>query len=89
MKMYLVCRYVDKLGNMDYGVNDANYLVGLFDSEEKANTAMQKAVTLAKETDFEDEYYRQETAIHIIPVETDKFYEEKEQIFLGGGFYVE
>lgn len=89
MTMYLVKAYVDCLAHHEYGVNDSYYVVGLFDSEEKANEAMQKAEAHARETDYEDQYDRQSTAIEIIPIEVNKMYEDKEQIYLGGSLYVE
>ena len=89
MLMYLVRAYVDCLAHKEYGVHDSYYAIGLFDSEEKANEAIRKAEAHARETDYEDQYDRKETTIDIIPIEVNKMYEDKEQIYLGGGFYVE
>ena len=89
MTMYLVRAYVDCLAHAEYGVHDSYYAVGLFDSEEKANEAMLKAEAHARETDYVDQYDRQETVVDIIQIEVNKMYEGKEQIYLGGGVYVE
>lgn len=89
MTMYLVRAYVDCLAKRAYGVHDSYYAVGLFDSEEKAKEAMQKAEANARETDYEDQYDRQFTTIDIIPIEVNKVYEGKEQVYLGGGVYLE
>ena len=87
--MYLVRRYEDCLAPGNWGVCDSYYMVGLFDSEEKAKEAAEKAEALAKETDFEDQYDRCITQIDIIPIEVNKEFNPDEAIYLGGGSYLE
>lgn len=87
--MYLVRRYVNELPQGAYGVDNSYYIVGLFDSEEKAKAAMKKAVGQARETDFDEQYECHITTIDIIPIEVNKAYKEDDQIYYGGGFYVE
>lgn len=89
MKMYLVRRYEDSLPEREYGVSDGYYAVGLFDSEEKANEAKEKAIALAKTTDYKDEYGCITTEIDILTIELNKTYKQDDQIYLGGGFYIE
>lgn len=89
MQMYLVRRYVDEKPYGAYGVCDSFYIVGLFDSEEKAHAAREKAIALAKETDYEEQYSREATEIDIISIEVNKTYENDEQIYLGGSCYIE
>ena len=89
MTMYLVRRYVDEHTPGEYGVCDSYYAVGLFDSEEKANEAVAKAEALAMETDYEEQYSRCKTVVDILVIETNKMYEADDQIYLGGGFYME
>lgn len=87
--MYLVRRYTDCLMPDDWGVCDSYYLVGLFDTEEKAKVAAERAEALAKEADYEDQYDRCVTQIDIIPIEVNKEFNHDEQIYLGGGSYIE
>ena len=86
MTMYLVRVYVDCRDPMYYGVNDKYYAIGLFDSEEKANE-VKKAKLHVMETCYEDKY--DIPIIDIIPIEVNKVYNAKEQIYLGGGCYIE
>lgn len=89
MTMYLVHRNVDCLGPLADGVCESNYIVGIFDSEEKANAAKNKEIALAKEVDYEDQYDRHKTIVSIIPMEINKEYEgDDDQIYVGGGFYI-
>ena len=87
--MYLVRRYTDEHTPGEYGVCDSYYAVGLFDSKEKANAVMKRAEALAMETDYEEQYARCKTVIDIIEIEVNKAYEVDDQIYLGGGFYLE
>lgn len=82
MKMYLVRCYVDNLEPEDYGVNDAYYAIGLFSSEELAYSVMETEKAALPTDD-------NTTEIDIIPIEVDKIYDNKTQIYLGGGFYIE
>ena len=89
MTMYLVRRYVDEHTPGEYGVCDSYYAVGLFDSEEKAKEAAEKAEALARETDYEEQYSRCSTVVDILAIETNKMYKADDQMYLGGGFYME
>lgn len=89
MIMYLVKRYEDALAPMEYGVANANYIVGLFSTYEDACKAVEKTMQNAKELDYCDEYGRRETDAVIYPIEVNKYYEESEQEYIGGGFYIE
>lgn len=89
MKMYLVRCYVDELPDNCYGVSDSYYLVGLFADEATANAVKEKVEAEAKLIDYNEEYDCHNTLVEIIEIEVDKVYEGKEQIFLGGGHYVE
>ena len=88
MTMYLVIRNVDSLGPLDDGICEENHIVGIFDSEGKANTAMEREVAYAKEVDYEDQYDRHATTITIIPIEVNKAYEHDDQIYVSGGFFI-
>lgn len=81
MRMFLVRRYVDNFTG-SWGIDDAYYAIGLFSSEELAYSVMQTEKALLPTDD-------DTTEIDIIPIEVDKIYEENEQIYLGGGFYIE
>lgn len=89
MKLYLVRSFVDYLAPCEYGVNDSNYLVGVFTDETIANTVKEKAEAEAKLYDFEEQFDKHATEIDIVVIETDKIYDLNEQIYLGGGFYIE
>lgn len=89
MKMYLVRRYVDEKPDGEYGVCDSNYLVGLFTDEAVANAVKEKAEAEAKLIDFNEQYDCHKTEIDIIEIEVNRIYEAEEQIYLGGGFYIE
>lgn len=82
MKMYLVRRYVDGHQPGDYGVDDAYYAIGLFSSEELAYSVMETEKAALPTGD-------DTTEIDILPIEVDKIYEGGDQIYLGGGFYIE
>lgn len=89
MEMYLVKSNVDTLAPKEFGVSESNHVIGLFSDESMANAAKEKEIEKAKLTDYEDEYSRYSTTIEVIPIEVDKIYDKQDQIFLGGGFYIE
>lgn len=82
MKMYLVRRYVDGMSERSWGVDDAYYAIGLFSSEELAYSVMQTEKAALPTGD-------DTTEIDIVQIEVDKIYEGGDQIYLGGGFYLE
>ena len=83
MKMYLVRRFSDDLPEHDYGVNEAYYAVGLFTDEKIANAVMEM-----EKANIPDNK-KETTEVDILTIEVDKIYKGKEQIYLGGGFYIE
>lgn len=83
MKMYLVRRFSDNLREHDYGVNDSYGLIGLFTDESVANAVMK----MENEAIPKDK--KETTEIDILTIEVDKIYKGDEQIYLGGGFYIE
>lgn len=83
MKMHLVRRFSDNLPVHDYGVSDAYYAVGLFTDENIANAVME----MEKANIPYDK--KETTVVDVLTIEVDKIYKGKEQIYLGGGFYIE
>ena len=81
MKMFLVRRYVDNFTG-SWGIDDSYYAIGLFSSEELAYSVMETEKAALPTGD-------DTTEIDILPIEVDKIYENGEQIYLGGGFYIE
>ena len=83
MKMYLVRRFSDDLPEKEYGVNDSYKLIGLFTDEAIAKAVMEMEKAAIPENKKET------TEIDILTIEVDKIYKGDEQIYLGGGFYIE
>ena len=83
MKIYLVRRFSDNLPEHDYGVNDAYYAVGLFTDENIAKAVMEMEKAAIPDNKKET------TEVDILAIEVDKIYKGKDQIYLGGGFYIE
>lgn len=83
MKMYLVRRYSDDLCAQDYGVCDDYRLIGLFSDETVAKAVMEtEKAAIPKDK-------KETMEIDMFAIEVDKIYKGNEQIFLGGGFYIE
>ena len=81
--MYLVRRYSDDLRKHDYGVYDDYRLIGLFSDEAVAKAVMEtEKAAIPKDK-------KETMEIDMFAIEVDKIYKGNEQIFLGGGFYIE
>lgn len=83
--LYLVRQYVDELEKGVYGVNDSYFLVGLFSDVGTAFFVRDKILSDLKENQDED---RREQ-IDVLGVTPNRLYEEAQQPFLGGGYYIE
>lgn len=79
--VYVVIRYADTLPEHEYGVSDDYYLVGIFKDPECALEA--RDATTFRFNEPEREF------VHVLVVEMNKEYEPNEQLFLGGGYYIE
>lgn len=89
MKMYLVRSYVNSCPSSVYGVGNSYYLVGLFTDEASANAAKEKAEAEAKLIDFNEYWDCHITTVDIIEIDANKVYQYDDQIYLGGGHYME
>lgn len=83
--LYLVRQYIDELPKHEYGVNDSYSLVGLFSDVETAFSVRDKILSDLKKNPDED---RREQ-IDVLGVTPNRLYEEAQQPFLGGGYYIE
>lgn len=83
MKMYLVRRFSDDLPEHDYGVSDSYKLIGLFTDESIANAVKETEIAAIPENK------KDTMEIDLLTIEVDKIYKGSEQIYLGGGFYIE
>ena len=81
-KVYLVRRYIDNLEDGDWGCADYYYLVGIFKTKEKAEKVMAEEIQKSKAENRED------TNFFMFEIDVDKIYEE-EDVYLGGGCYIE
>ena len=77
MKVYLVRRYYDGMGDDPYGTDDNYYLVGIYTTRQQAK----KVVKTLQE--------KERPSDPIIEVEIDHTYSNETAPWLGGAFYIE
>lgn len=82
--MYMVVRYVDNLPKYEYGVDDSYYLVGIF-----SDKALADAMKDFREAQAKHNGYGDIMSFEVKEVVLNKLYGEDNEIFLGGGYYIE